>query len=109
MRKNGGGILDLVKEKFGMEKHSREDYLEQGHKRGEMEVLVFNGPLGKMKLEFIKKPRVLEKKVHSHRRKAGAITEYVLSDTEFSYKLLAYRWNEKNQNWEEIMPESFLD
>lgn len=104
-----GEILDLVKEKFGVLEHSRGDFLEHGQKRGERETLIFKGPLGRMKLEFIKKPRVLEKKIHSHRRRAGAITEYVFSDSEFTCNLLAYRWDEGSKSWMEVTPEGLID
>ncbi|MFA6422406.1 MAG: hypothetical protein WCV92_03345 [Candidatus Buchananbacteria bacterium] len=70
---------------------------------GEKEILTFTGPVGKMKLEYITRPVVIDKKTHGSRR-IGSHTdvEYVYSDTEFSHSLKAYKWDENDQIWVEI-------
>ena len=75
---------------------------------GTKETLIFNGPLGKMKLDFIVKPLVLEKKTHYSKR-AGQETkvDYVTSETEKVRTLLAYKWEEVTENWVEIDTASF--
>jgi hypothetical protein len=56
-----------------------------------------------MKLEYITRPVVIDKKTHGSRR-IGSHTdvEYVYSDTEFSHSLKAYKWDENDQIWVEI-------
>lgn len=76
---------------------------EIGHK----EILIFSGPKGKTKLEYLVKPVVLEKKEHySHRAGTQSRTEYILSDKEFVRKLQAYQWSEKDNAWETIDQEN---
>lgn len=66
-----------------------------------IEYLIFNGPLGKIKLERTVKPIVLDKKT-SYSARAGVAqkVEYIYSDSEFSAKFKAYKWD--NGEWEEM-------
>lgn len=67
---------------------------------GKKEVLIFTGPIGKIKLEYSIKPVVLEKKEHFSRRAGtSAQSEYILSETEFSRRLDAYKWSEADNDW----------
>ncbi|MBD3359187.1 MAG: hypothetical protein GF365_00550 [Candidatus Buchananbacteria bacterium] len=67
---------------------------------GTKETLIFNGPLGKIKLEFIIKPLVLDKKtIYSKRSGQETKIDYVTSDTEKVRTLLAFRWDKANENW----------
>jgi hypothetical protein len=75
---------------------------------GTAEFLVMETPMGKIKLAFEKKPLVLDKKEHySHRAGQAARTEYQFSDSEFTYKLKAYKWNDIEEEWDEIDAENF--
>ncbi|MEI6288778.1 MAG: hypothetical protein WCP18_04400 [bacterium] len=69
----------------------------------ERESIIFTGQLGKMKLEYITRPVVLDKKTHGSRR-IGSHTdvEYIYSETEFSHQLKAYKWNDTDSDWLEI-------
>ena len=79
---------------------------EQGN--GTREELIFNGPLGKMKLEFIVKPLVLGKKTHySKRMGTSAKVDYITSATEKVRTLLAYKWDEAGDNWVSINASEF--
>ncbi|MFA6919071.1 MAG: hypothetical protein WC244_03095 [Patescibacteria group bacterium] len=71
--------------------------------RGEKEIILFDGPLGQMRLEYITKPVILDKQTHGSRR-IGSHTEveYVYSDTEFSHSLKVYKWDDGQDNWLEI-------
>ncbi len=70
---------------------------------GTREDLVFDGPLGKIKLEMIVKPLVLDKKTHySKRMGTSAKVDYVTSDTEKVRTLLAYKWDPAGENWVEM-------
>ncbi len=69
----------------------------------DIKYIEFEGPLGKMRLEHIAKPVVLDKKT-SYSRRIGSETnvEYVYSETEKSYKLDVYKLNEDSGEWEEM-------
>lgn len=71
--------------------------------RGEMEIVLFDGPLGQMRLEYITKPVVLDRQTHGSRR-IGSHTEveYIYSDTESSHSIKAYKWDEGQEDWLEI-------
>ncbi|MEK7167598.1 MAG: hypothetical protein AAB791_01195 [Patescibacteria group bacterium] len=70
---------------------------------GEKETVLFTGPLGKMKLEYISRPVVLDKVTHGSRR-IGSQTEveYVYSETEKTHQLKASKWDEDSDGWAEI-------
>lgn len=71
--------------------------------KGEKDILVFNGPAGKMMIQKIKRPVILDKKSHYHKAQAGkALTEYIVSDTEFTNRVEAFTWDEIAQDWKEI-------
>jgi len=101
-------ILELISSQFKVLEKKKEPYGKGREIRGEKESVIFTGhPLGRIKLEFIKRPKVLEKKIYSHRRKAGAEIEYVLSSEEFVYQLLAFRWDPETGEWVEMEPAGF--
>jgi len=97
-------LKDKIKDKFGIE-DQRVEKLEEGE--GKREIVEFSGPLGKMKIECIIRPKVLEKKVHyTHRQGSTAEVEYITSASEKTYKIGIYRWDTAGQDWEEIKAES---
>ncbi|HNW09630.1 MAG TPA: hypothetical protein PK619_02620 [bacterium] len=69
---------------------------------GEKETIIFNGPLGRMKLEYYTRPIVLDKRTHGSRR-IGSQTavEYIYSVDQFSHSLKVYRWDDSQDNWVE--------
>ena len=74
------------------------------------EELIFNGPLGKMKLEFVSKPLVLSKKVHYSKRMGDtAKVDYITSDTEKTNTLFAYKWDQASEKWTKIDAASFSE
>ena len=75
---------------------------------GKVEVLIFESPIGKVKLTRESKPVVLDKKeFYSHRQNKSARIEYKFSDTEFSHKIRAYKWDDYNDDWQEMDAGSF--
>lgn len=77
-------------------------------KNGTAEFLVFATPMGRIKLAFEKRPVVLDKKfIYSHRAGQAARTEYEYSDSENSYKLKAYKWDDLEEVWTEIDASNF--
>jgi hypothetical protein len=73
------------------------------------ETLVFSGPAGRMKLERVSKPLVIDKKMHYSRRIGSTpSTEYVYSPTEKVQKVRLFKWSEQKQDWEEIRLDQLL-
>ena len=101
-------LKTLIKDKYNVleEKNENIEYKTGSgntQKVGEAEIIVFESPLGKTKLKYITKPIVLEKKEHySKRMGTASMTEYLLSENEFSYRLEAFI--EKDGIWEEFDP-----
>ena len=95
-------IKEMAKKDFEVLENNVVD-LPQDQGEGTKESLIFEGPLGKMKLEFVVKPLVLGKKTHYSKR-AGQETkvDYVVSDTEKVRTLFAFKWDEAAENWLEI-------
>lgn len=96
----------MIEDKFkiieqGIEPVKMKVGLDQEQEIGKKEFLVFNSPLGKVRLEFLTKPIIIDKKEHYSRRMGtSSATEYILSKDEFSYKMEAYL--EKDGEWEKI-------
>ena len=105
-------IRNSVKKNFGLLEEGREDLFvdtaEGRQKNGDAEFVVFKSPLGRTKLELLKKPRLEEEKYHfSHRQGDAARVEYKHSDTEFVYALKAYKWDDIDEEWKEIDADKF--
>jgi hypothetical protein len=97
-----GKILD----NFEVFDKGQEHYDEEGGV--DLDYLEFNSPLGKVRLEFIEKPIVLDKKtIYSHRGGSDTGVEYLYSPTEKSARLAAYKWDEGENDWLEISAEKF--
>jgi hypothetical protein len=65
-----------------------------------LEFIEFEGPLGKMRLEFITKPKVLDKKtLYSGRIGSDVKVEYVYSENEKVNTFKAYKWNDEQDDW----------
>jgi len=65
-----------------------------------LEFIEFKGPLGKMRLEFITKPKVLDKKtLYSGRIGSDVKVEYVYSEDEKVNTFKAYKWNDEQDDW----------
>ena len=99
-----------VKEK-GREKFT---VLEEGTREldsgpGSAEFLVFESPLGKVKLERVTRPVKLgERGIVSKRIGAHAVIEEQYSDTEVAKSFRVYRWDASGNAWLEMsVPWSF--
>lgn len=105
-------LKQTLRSKFEVEEEITEDLTvatsEGEIKSGMADIVIFIAPLGKIKLAFESKPVVLDKKeIYSHQQGKSARTEYIFSDTEFSHKLRAYKWDEESEEWKEIDAGSF--
>ncbi|MDP3964213.1 MAG: hypothetical protein Q8Q20_00955 [bacterium] len=94
--KDGFTILDERKEEFSDEP-------------GTIETIEFDGPIGRMKLEYIVRPVVLsEKGFGSKRIGSDKSIQRQYSDSEFVRTLKAFTFNSGYDSWVEVEPgESF--
>ncbi|MDA2936561.1 hypothetical protein MYX06_05070 [Patescibacteria group bacterium AH-259-L05] len=119
-------LVFLAEEKFGIDNQFSEDFVVSENSRGEKvmgkrEAVEFEGPLGKMRLEKITRPRVIDKKVLSRKRIGSGVTvDYIYSDDDPVVELKIYRnrapqnpvtrsahnKNREDGEWEEVSPES---
>jgi hypothetical protein len=99
-------LIADIKDKFEVKEHNSQHLDEHGGT--DIDFIIFKGPFGKVKLEFITKPLVLDKKT-TYSRRIGSETkvEYVYSPDEKTHKLLAYKWDENQNDWVKIDAESF--
>jgi hypothetical protein len=99
-------IKGNVKDKFNVEDEGSEHLDEEGGI--DIEYLVFTTPFGKIRLEYVVRPVVLDKKT-TYSKRIGSETkvDYVYSDSEKSYKMDAYKWDDKLETWAEIDSASF--
>jgi len=71
--------------------------------RTRIETVIFDVGNGKMKLERITRPLILEKRTRYSKRIGGAVAEeYVYSETEKVYRVNLYRWSEEESDWVEV-------
>ncbi|MDA2922956.1 hypothetical protein MYX07_06865, partial [Patescibacteria group bacterium AH-259-L07] len=88
-----------------------EDFVVSENSRGEKvmgkrEVVEFEGPLGKMRLEKVTRPRVIDKKVlHAKRIGSAVAVDYIYSSDDPVIELTIYKEREDGE-WEEVSPES---
>lgn len=94
-------ILSMIEDKF--------EIIEKGQNLPEnkgvdkVEFIIFIGPLGKMKLEYLTKPVVLRKKtLYSKRAGSETAVDYEYSNTEKFNELKAFKWDDQGDNWSEI-------
>lgn len=106
-------IKGKIKDQFEVIEEKKEPLmirvgLEDSQKAGDKDIIIFQSPIGKVKLEYLIKPVILDKKEHfSKRAGTSARTEYELSETEFVRRMEAYKWNEADQDWQSIDKGSF--
>lgn len=99
-------VIGNIKDNFKVEETQKLYSEEEGGT--EIEFIIFTGPLGRMKLEFISKPVVLDKKTkYSNRFGAETIIEYVYSQEEKSHKLKVYKWDDVLNDWSEMEAKKF--
>jgi len=103
-------IKTLVNSKFQVSDHGIEqlkiDEYNNLDNNAFLEYIIFQGPTGLTKLEFIHSPVVLEKnEIYSKRMGSTSTSKYVYSDTEFSCKLNVYAF--KEGEWEKLTSSMF--
>ncbi|MCX7778946.1 MAG: hypothetical protein N2259_01750 [Patescibacteria group bacterium] len=101
-------LIFAIEEKFGITKRVK-DKIEIAKTIGgesvfgERETIEFLSPKGKMKIERVAKPKILDKKVLSTKRIGGKTAiDYIYSQEEKTYEIKLYQFEEKENNWREI-------
>ena len=101
-------ITGNIKDNFEVKDEGQTHVDEEGGM--DIEYIEFNGPLGKMRLEFVIKPVILDKKtIYSNRIGSETSVDYVYSDDEKSHQLVAYKWDENQDDWIEIEASNFTN
>jgi len=99
-------VLGNIKDTFEVEESSSEHLDQEGGI--DIEFVVFNSPQGRFRLEFASQPAVLDKKTTFSRRIGSETTiEYVYSETDKTCKLMAYRWDNGSETWQEMDSANF--
>jgi len=94
-------IIGNIKDNFKVEEDGKEHLEQEGGV--DIEFIIFNSPLGRVRLELVCKPVILDKKT-TYSKRIGAETkiDYVYSEDEKSSKMIAYKWSDDKDEWEEF-------
>ncbi len=97
----------MIEESFGVADRQKKSLAEEDGP-GETETVEFKGPLGRMKLVRLVRPLILNKKtLYSKRGGSETAVDYVYSDTEKVTSLKAYRFDDSQNDWQEIDADTF--
>ncbi len=100
-------IVGQIKDRFEVEDSGSQHLEDEGGV--DIEYIVFSSPLGKVRLEYVTKPVILDKKTtFSKRIGSETSVEYVYSKEEKSHQFSAYRWDEAEGDWAEIDIQKFF-
>lgn len=99
-------IKGNIKDNFKVEDEGAEHIEDEGG--ADVEYIIFQGPIGKMRLEFVSRPVVLDKKTNYSKR-IGSETNvsYVYSENERSEQLFVYKWDDSQDDWVEMEAKNF--
>jgi len=99
-------LVYQIEEKFKIKKRTKEPFLVAETLRGkkifgEKEIIEFSTEKGDFRLEQIRKPKILEKKVLSSKRIGGrADIDYIYSQDEMTSQIKVYKLDK--DTWQEI-------
>ena len=100
-------IVGNIKDNFDVEDSGSEHLEDEGGV--DIEYIVFAGPLGKMRLEYVEKPIIVDKKTtYSKRIGSGTTVDYIYDQKEKSAMMSAYKWDEVTGEWMEINAANFI-
>ncbi len=96
--------IGMIKDQFKVEEEGKVEL--EDTPNGTVEFIIFNGPLGKIKLEYITKPVILDKKtIGSRRIGSEAAVKYIYSEDEMVQTFKAYKWEDERDDWVEMEKE----
>ncbi len=79
------------------------------HENETIERLEVESPIGKVKLEWISKPKVLDvRATYAKRGKSVSDIKYIYSDKETVHTLKVYKWDEAKNDWQPFDVSEFL-
>ena len=92
-------LVGQIQRKFKVTEHTTSE--PDLRDRSVREVLVFDGPMGPMKIERVTRPLVLSKKpIYSGRSGAGVSYEYTFDPVEKTHRETLFRWD--GNGWTEM-------
>ncbi|MDP3900289.1 MAG: hypothetical protein Q8Q23_04375 [bacterium] len=98
-------IVGMVKDQFGVDEEGEGTVEDVPNSK--IDFIIFQGPLGKMRLEYITKPILLDKKtIGSRRIGSETAVDYIYSEDEFSNTFKAYKLDEDSGKWAEMEAEA---
>ena len=101
-------VVGNIKDNFTVKDESKIHIDEDGGT--DIEFIEFEGPLGLMRLEFVSKPIVLDRKtIYSKRIGSETKIDYIYSENEKSHKLIVYKWDDNENDWIEIDDKNLFD
>lgn len=94
-------LVGKIKDSFELSDEGKIELEEEGGIV--IEFVEFQSPVGRTRLEFVKKPVILDR-ITNYSKRIGSDTnvKYVYSEDEFSHKMIAYKWDEAQDDWVEI-------
>lgn len=100
-----GEILDRIEDQFGILDRGDESIPDVPN--GKREFVIFEGPMGRMMLERITRPKILgEKSFGGSKYGTGSGVEKIYSPDETTKTMKVYR--EVDDEWEEVKADNFL-
>jgi len=100
-----GELKEKLSSRFGEiteNRHEEEHEDDVGHTATtRFETIEFDSELGHLKIERVTRPKIIDKVAHYHKGAGVAKVEYIVSDTEKSYKLNVYKKDEAG-NWQPL-------
>jgi len=97
-------ILGMIEEKYKLLNFKKEKIPEI--KGGLKEIVEFETPKGRFRLERITRPKVIDKKTIYSKRIGGEVkVEYLYSQEEKTSQLKAFYWDDQKKEWFEIKEE----
>jgi hypothetical protein len=90
-------LIERIRTKFTV---TLEEEHPPAHGPGKVQVVEFEGAGGRMRIERVTRPVVLERRMHYSKRLGGQSSEeFVYAENEFSHRVTLYRWVEGS--WQE--------
>jgi hypothetical protein len=94
-------VVGRIKDSFEVSDTGKIELEEEGGMI--IEFIEFMSPMGRTRLEFVKKPVILDR-ITNYSNRIGSDTniKYVYSKDEFSHVMIAYKWDEAQSDWSEM-------
>ncbi len=106
-REKWDNIVSMVTEKFKVIEHRSGSEDKEGGVR--IEEIIFESPVGTIKLEYHVKPVLLDKKVtYSNRIGSDTKVDYIYSKDETTASMKAFKWDENQEDWMQIRGDDFI-